>query len=343
MTYSPKKIFTVALVAASFAALYKAADVTTSVNIPEGGAPPLVYANQDRDDLTKAYLQSIDSAKTSVLLLIYNLSDPSMIYALREKSAQGVKVRVVCDGKATPNAKKRLGANVEVFPYHEGGLMHLKILVVDNELILLGSANLSRQSLRIHGNLVMGFTSKEAASFITERADVISSRNASREVGPQREFFLAGQKLELWFLPNPNIAVDKIINMIRSARKSIRVAMFTWTRADFAEACVHARLRGVKVKVAMDKNASRGTCQKIARLFHREKVPLRVNTDMGLLHHKCMIIDDETLVMGSANWTQAAFTKNQDCFVVLHDLTEKQKAKVKRAWKAISADSEKYR
>lgn len=315
-------------------------DYVTTVELPKAGENPIFYANQHRDDLTSAYLQAIDKAETSILLLIYNLSDRSVINALKIKAAQGVDVTVVCDGKATRKAKVKLGENIKVYPRFDKGLMHLKILVVDSSTVLLGSANLSRHSLKIHGNLVLAFDSPEVASFITERAKevAIGESHSSHD-----EFYVGNQKLELWFLPGDPDAVSKIISLIDKARKTVKVAMYTFTRRDFAEALARAKLRGVKVDVVMDRNSSKSSSKKIARYLHREGVPLNINTDAGLSHHKMMYIDNKTLVNGSANWTKAAFTQNNDCFIIIDKLTVKQQKKLNKLWEIISADSTKFK
>lgn len=337
-----KTLTLLALITAVPLFFYWSAEVATAVKLPLQNEAPFLWSNQDRDDLTKTYLKAIKEAKSSILLFIYTLNDPSVIYALKEKAEKGdVKVQVVCDTKASPYAKKQLGAAVEMLPYKGQGLMHLKILTVDDSLVILGSANLARHSLRMHGNLVLGFVNKEAAQFIRNRITCAAGHKTKKE-DVHDLFSIGGQKIELWFLPNPTKAVERIIHLIDSAKKTMRIAMFTWTRRDFAEAALRAKLRGVAVEVAMDSNSSKGTNRKIAQLLKKEKVPLRVNTDIGLLHHKFMIIDEETLVVGSANWTDGAFKKNQDCFMVLHSLTEPQRKKIKGVWKTILSDSQNY-
>jgi len=314
-------------------------DYVTTVEMPKSGEKPLLYANQHRDDLTSAYLQAIDKAEKSILLLIYNLSDRSVINALRVKAAEGVDITIICDGKATRKAKEMLGEKIKVYPRYDKGLMHLKILVVDRTTILLGSANLSRHSLKIHGNLVLGFESQETAAFIADHAkEVAIGENHSAN----NSFYVGNQKLELWFLPGDPAAVSRIINLIDRAKKSIKVAMYTFTRRDFAEALARAKLRGIVVEVVIDRNSSRSSSKKIARYLHREGIPLNINTDAGLSHHKMMYIDKKILVNGSANWTKAAFTQNNDCFIIIDNLTHQQQKKLDTLWEIIVADSIKF-
>ncbi len=73
--------------------------------------------------------------------------------------------------------------------------------------------------------------------------------------------------------------------------------------------------------------------------FNKGNVPLNVNTGQGLLHYKTMVIDDSILVNGSANWTKAAFTQNEDCYFVLSPLSDSQVLFVKEMWKQIMNNS----
>lgn len=311
--------------------IYYTAEQVTAAPLPEEGEEACLYSNQSRNDLTKVYLQSIASAQQSILLLIYNLTEPSITHALRQKAEEGIDVTVICDGKASIHSKKYLGSRVRVFERRDRGLMHLKILVIDERLTILGSANLSRHSLRIHGNLIMALESSEIAAFIKQRAKGIAANGASK-ICRSQQFTVGGQAVEMWFLPENPRAVDRIIQLIDQAKKTIKIAMYTWTRKDFAEAVVRSALRGVTVEVIMDRDAAKGSSQKIATYLNWEKIPLFVNTNPGLLHHKFLLIDNTILVNGSANWTKAAFTLNNDCFIILHDLTEQQRSLLSPMW-----------
>ncbi|MEM1282905.1 MAG: phospholipase D-like domain-containing protein [Chlamydiota bacterium] len=322
--------------------LYYTAEQITTVTLPTADDDTLLFSNQSRDDLTKVYLQSIDSAKHSILLLIYNLSDPSITHALRQKAEEGLNVTVICDGKASSKAKKYLGSHVKVYQRHDKGLMHLKILVVDEDLVVLGSANLSKHSLRIHGNLIMAFNSKEMASFVQERSKEVAI-GINNFAQSHKEFEIGTQRVELWFLPNQRQAIDRIINLIDQAKRTIKIAMFTWTRRDFAEAVVRSTLRGLNVEVIIDRDSTKSASKKIARYLYRENVPTYINTTQGLLHHKFVVIDDSICVNGSANWTKAAFTKNNDCFVVLHHLTKQQLSVINSMWKTIQNESRPFK
>jgi phosphatidylserine/phosphatidylglycerophosphate/cardiolipin synthase-like enzyme len=69
-------------------------------------------------------------------------------------------------------------------------------------------------------------------------------------------------------------------------------------------------------------------------------VPVAFSRGNQLLHHKWAYIDEDKLISGSANWTKAAFNRNQDCFLVLDRLNQDQKKFMNALWKRISLESQ---
>lgn len=305
--------------------------------LPLEGTPAYFYANQCLDDLQAVYLSGINEAKKSIVLIIYSLTDKQIIQALKDKSEQGVSVNVICDAKCCPNVATQLGQKVSLQRRICPGIMHQKLLVVDDQKTWIGSANLTTESLKIHGNLVHVIHSPEFSAAVLEKASAMS---VNEKVSKDPHIFtIGGQRIELWFIPDHRKGVERLIEVIRSAKKSIRVAMFTWTRFDLAKEIIEAKKKGIQVEIALDGQSSKGASKKIANLFKKYAVPMRCSKGSALLHYKFLYVDDEILVNGSANWTKGAFTKNEDCFMILHHLDETQKVFMEKLWNAIVADT----
>lgn len=309
-------------------------DSTAPPSLPASAAPPTFYANQTGADLTYTFTEAMNRAKKSIFLLVYTLTDENIIHALKEKSRQGVKVKVVSDAKASPYIDSKLGQKVDVLRRFGPGIMHLKILVIDEEMTFIGSANMTKDSLQSHGNLVLGVPSLALAKYVTAKAESLDIERLGAPFNHQ-EFTCGGQKLDLWFLPDNREASLKLKSLIRSAKKTIRIAMFTWTRKDFAQNVIDAVKRGVDAEVVIDYYQGKGASESIVQLLKKQGVKVRISRGGPLLHHKFLVVDDQTLVNGSANWTKAAFTRNDDCFIILTTLTEDQKAKLKSLWNII--------
>lgn len=297
-----------------------------------------IYSNQMHDDLRQVFLAGMKDAKKSILLIIYTLTDPQIISELRKKAEEGIDVRIICDAKEAHKFGSKLGKKAKVFRRISAGLMHQKILVIDSMRTWIGSANMTSESLRMHGNLVTAFNSPRMAEAIKNKADQMCSQSNILHDVPH-EFEIADQKVELWFFPDNPYGAERLTQLIRSAQKSVRIAMFTFTRTDLAEEVVEAHKRGVKTEVVVDYHSGKGASAKIVEMLQQKGISIFLSQGNGLLHHKFMCIDEKTLVNGSANWTKAAFTKNDDCFIILHNLTDGQKQSLDKLWSVLLAET----
>lgn len=318
---------------------YWVGDHVTTASLPSANEPPLIYCNQCQDDLQLTFTAAIKQAKKSILLIIYALNDSKIIETLKEKSEEGVPVKVICDGKASPFVDRRLGPSIDVLKRFSDGLMHLKILVVDDAQVFIGSANMTTDSLKMNGNLVYAFQSDSLGEFIQQKAKEIPEQGEGKKI-LHRNFLVGGQTAEVWFLPDDPEALHRIQALINAAKKTIRIAMYTWTRMDLAQAVVQAAKRGVKVEVVIDHYSGRGCGSKVSNFLKKQGIPVYFNQNKALLHHKFLYIDHHTLVNGSANWTKAAFRQNDDCFVVLYPLAEPQLNQVDKLWKVLLSEAE---
>jgi phosphatidylserine/phosphatidylglycerophosphate/cardiolipin synthase-like enzyme len=294
------------------------------------------YSGDLELELTSAILK----AEKSVLVMIFAMTNERVLEALKHKSQQGVDVKVICDAKSCPYISKRLGPQVQILKRMDKGLMHLKVLVIDEINCWIGSANFTGESLNMHGNLVIEITDKDLAQTIAEKAETLNEYDRSGYI-KQRSFDIGGQIVELSFLPDDKKASIRIKDLMRAAQKTIRVAMFTWTRQDFAKELISAKQRGIDVQVVLDRNSAKSSSHSIevAELLKSSGIPVYYSVGAPLLHHKMMIIDDTTLEIGSANWTRAAFNTNDDCFLIINNLTDDQQRKLNDVWKDILSAS----
>ena len=313
-------------------------DATQPTPPPASGQTAVLYTNQINDDLAKTFTAAIENARHSILLVVYSLTDPTIIASLRQKSQQGVDVRVITDAEASPYTDKKLGSKISNLRRFGPGLMHQKILVIDGHQTWIGSANMTTESLRMHGNLVAAMDDPLLAQAIIAKAKTMKAEGHELPF-PFETFNIGGQPIELWFLPDNKDAILRLKKLIRSTEKTLRVAMFTWTRQDLANEVIAASKRGVQAQVVIDHYSGKGASAKIVNLLKKNGVPVFLSRGGPLLHHKFLYIDGKTLVNGSANWTKKAFTQNDDCFIVVHDLTNNQRKCMEALWDKIYSEA----
>ena len=284
------------------------------------GEPPVLYANVCHDDLEKLFTEAIQEAERSVFLVIYSLSDPKLIRALNSQAKKGINVTVMHDISTHQTGFQKLSTHIENVGIKRSGLMHQKILVVDQHKVWIGSANMTTDSLKVHDNLVVGVIDHDLASAILCQQ-------------PYALLNIGGQRVEYWDFPKKGKdGVQRLTELIDGARKTIRVAMFTWTHPDLTTAVIRAHRRGIDVQVVHDHGQAMGVCTETITRLAQAGIDIRLSSGLGLLHHKFAWIDDEILINGSANWTLSAFSRNRDCFIILHELTAIQNAKLKEVW-----------
>lgn len=295
---------------------------------------PTFYSTDVQNGLEKEIVNSIYKAKKSVEISVYNLSSHNILDALRRQAAAGIDVTVIVDKQASSGVQKKLGSQVKLALINKKGLMHHKLILIDDKDVWIGSANLSRESLRSHSNIMQKFTSEPLAEYVKQKFASLTSTGLAKPL-LHKTFSINNQTLEFWFMPDNQDASLRIKELIRQSKKTIKVAMYTFTRRDFADTLIRAANRGVKVEVIIDSAMCEGACSHIVTQLKNSPVTIRMSEGKSLLHTKMMIVDDSILEQGSANWTKAAFTQNEDYFIILYDLTSSQKTELEEIWKAL--------
>jgi len=301
------------------------------ISIPETEKEITFYANQNGNDLRLTYIKAIESAKESILFIIYTLRDPLIIRELKKKAEEGVKVTVILDADEARKTPEQLGKKIETISFVSKGLMHQKILVIDDKVTWIGSANMTYESLKMHDNLIIALYLPELAKKIDEKAAMMRGKTKERGVAPTR-FSDGVQQIDLMFLPEDKEARQEVKKLIQSANKTVRVAMFTFTAFDLATSLVEAKKKGIEVAVVIDRRSLDGVSKKAATMLLEGSVSLFTNRGSETFHHKFLYIDQETLLMGSANWTNAAFKKNDEVLLLISPLTLDERAFMDALW-----------
>jgi cardiolipin synthase A/B len=301
-------------------------------HLPQPFEPPKLYSNQCQQDLRSTLLAAIQQASTSVHLVMFGLSDRSVLSALSEKIKKNIPTTIYYDTGGSAKIHKYLRGS-ELHPIKNAGLMHQKILILDKEMVFIGSANMTSASLRMHDNLVVGLVSRNIAKFL-ENHEPYSPGYIRSAVG--------GQEVEIWLLPDPRgHALTELRKKIRGASRSIRIALFTFTHPGLIDEVIYAHNRGVSVSIVVDMHSGLGASAKAIDSLRKAGVPVRLSQGVQLLHHKFIYIDERALLTGSANWTKAAFYKNSDCILALNHLTKEQKKFMNNLWRAVETSTQK--
>ncbi len=261
------------------------------------------------------------SAQSTISIAIYNLNDLDIIHILKEKSLEGINVKLVMEGKNYVSHLGMLkGLNIVADPV-DGGLMHEKFAVVDDRWVWIGSANFTHSSFYMDFNNAVIFNSPALASTMNEEFDLMRKGYFSSSKDREATTLTAENvKVDIRFSPNGDI-FEKIIKTLKSARKEVYVAMYAFSDPRIALLLMALDERGVKVKILADDEWNSSSYSVLPKMKEFGFFEMYDNP-YGLLHDKYIIVDPHTsnakVITGSYNLTRSAQKKNDEVIVVFH-------------------------
>jgi phosphatidylserine/phosphatidylglycerophosphate/cardiolipin synthase-like enzyme len=119
------------------------------------------------------------------------------------------------------------------------------------------------------------------------------------------------------FTPGWN-CTEAIVHALGEAKRTILVQAYSFTSAPIAKALLDAHKRGIQVQVILDKS-QRGEKYSSADFLANQRVPTMIDANHAIAHNKVMIIDGETVLTGSFNFTKAAQEKNAENLLIILD------------------------
>ena len=145
--------------------------------------------------------------------------------------------------------------------------------------------------------------------------------------------------LHAFFSPNGG-CTDAVISALGDAKKTVLVQAYSFTSAPIAEALVEAKKRGVDVQVILDKSQRTERYSGVTFLANGG-IPVFIDADHRIAHNKVMIIDGQTVITGSFNFTKSAETGNAENVLLILHAPELAK-RYGDNWKEHLAHSKKY-
>ncbi len=132
-------------------------------------------------------------------------------------------------------------------------------------------------------------------------------------------------EIQTCFTPQENCTL-KVVNAISNAKKTVLVQAYSFTSDRIAGAVIDAHKRGAFVNVILDKsnfreNKVNGQIPKksIAHLMLVNGVVVLNDLKPAIAHNKVIIIDGETVLTGSFNFTKAAQRRNAENLIIIKD------------------------
>ncbi|MNK46206.1 Phospholipase D precursor [compost metagenome] len=252
---------------------------------------------------------------------------------------RGVRVRLVTDtdnladktdATQIREAIRRLrAADIPVVGDERSGFMHHKFMVLDGHTVWTGSTNLTPTSLYHHNNNALTIRSRElAATFSAEFERMFTDRGFGSsqrpEVAPSRVMPFKSGSVQTFFSPRGG-GRQAVLNEVDKAKKRIRLMTFSFTDVELAFMIRSKAEQGVKVEGVFDRWLAAGRYSLFPQ-FKAEGFNVWLDGNEALMHHKVILIDDETVITGSFNFSQNAEVNNNEALLIIRNAPELVKA-----------------
>jgi phosphatidylserine/phosphatidylglycerophosphate/cardiolipin synthase-like enzyme len=267
---------------------------------------------------------AIDSARLTVDVAIYSLSLNSIRDALIHAHNRGVQVRMVMesDNLDRTDPQKLKDAGIPILGDRREGLMHDKFVVIDRSEVWMGSMNFTDSGGYADNNNLMRIRSvKMAENYTKEFEEMFVDDKFGPDVvseTPNPRVTIDGTPMDVYFSPDDHVQAS-FIDLVDNAQRSIYFMAFSFTTDEIGEA-VRARAQdGVVVAGVMETEQVNSNIGTEFDQFRQAGLDVLRDGNEGQMHHKVMIIDENTVIFGSYNFTNSAETKNDENLIVIYN------------------------
>jgi phosphatidylserine/phosphatidylglycerophosphate/cardiolipin synthase-like enzyme len=127
--------------------------------------------------------------------------------------------------------------------------------------------------------------------------------------------------MEIKFARSESVA-DVILGHLHDATSTIDAALYRFNHPGLAQAMEEVAERGVHVRLLVDGNKYKES-RTTQELLADAKFPFRLAFGRqgrgSKMHHKFVVLDQQTVLTGSYNWTHESEEENQESLLILRE------------------------
>lgn len=130
-------------------------------------------------------------------------------------------------------------------------------------------------------------------------------------------------------------ALNALKDAFKNAKNEIKISIYSFTNNEIAKTLRDSAKRGVKIHIIYDKASNiKNNISTIGYLAKYNNISVCLLSGLpssnkkfyGIMHQKMAIVDEELLVIGSANWSKNAFENNFETLFLTSNQDLVQKA-----------------
>ena len=276
-----------------------------------------------------ALVAAIEGTRETLDIAAFELNSEPITAAILAAQQRGVAVRIVTDDEhgledeSDPQLRNLRAAGIALVDDGRSGLMHNKFMILDGRSLWTGSWNYTVNGSYRNNNNALVLEDEGVAAVFQREFDEMFERGEfgirSSDEGSARIAFGEGEISIVFGAEGDEIAAlrAEIVN----AEESIRFMSFVFSLEELAVAMLtQADNRDLSVQGIFEERNSTASWSQMPAL-HCAGAQVRQDGNRYVLHHKVILIDDDTVITGSFNFSASAARRNDENIVIVHDRT----------------------
>lgn len=291
-----------------------------------------VYFNEPNGDSdTSTYVDGIDvpladaikQTQNTLDIAAFEMNNEVIADAIIDAHERGVTVRIVTDDEHGIEDEDGILQNiadlgVPVVDDDRSALMHNKFMIMDGTAVWTGSWNYTVNGTYRNNNNAVVFQNTEAvAAYQTEFDEMfLDGEFGSTSTDQGVINFSQGDVDVTVIFASEADEVPVLTETIQQADSNIRIMTFVFSSDELGDAMIDMMEQGVTVQGVFENRNSTADWSELPRL-QCAGGEMRQDGNPYTLHHKVFIIDDDTVVTGSFNYSDNALSSNDENVVII--------------------------
>ena len=309
--------------------LFCAVAIGVGIRHYKDSSPPVIAwevyfndAGNSHYSLENRLVEKLITAASRVDAALYHLDSAPVADGLIKAYRRGVQVRIVTE---TDNIDEEAIARLQEvgIPVADDGdpdsYMHHKFIVIDERYVWTGSYNVTYNGAHRNKNNVIFIDSVPLAYNFTQEfrelfRQMRDEKSSGASVVHPKVTLSDETQIYTYFSPENNI-ISSLLREIGSAKKSIHFMAFSFTQDELGSAMRDRFESGIDVRGVFEE-------RQISRYseFERMKaagMSVIQDRNRGTMHHKVIVIDEETVITGSYNFSKNAEERNSENLLII--------------------------
>jgi len=277
----------------------------------------------------KGIIELINNASESFYGAFYDVSFDSIVKSLIKAKLRGVDVKIITE---SDNYDRRgitdlIRAGIPVVIDKRSGLMHNKFAIIDGRIVWTGSYNLTENDSKLNNNNAIAIIFPDLADIFLRKFNEMfldntfgnKSYSGILEFIQQNKIIIDISEILVYFSPEDEIE-SIIMNLLKDAHSSIHFMAFSFTSDKIGDAMVDMYIKGIKVTGVFEKIGSGTKYSEFAKM-KAAGIPVYLDKNPHMMHHKVIIIDGRIVIIGSFNFSKNANDNNDENILIIYNET----------------------